>query len=79
MALGRCGLQSLPWGCPAVTLGKSFCLSAVKLGHYPLQNHEEGFKDQRWRLVGIQEVCTLFFSIIPRWLATYPLPSAHTC
>lgn len=61
-----------------MTLGKSFRLSAVKLGHYPLQNQEEKCKDQPWRLVGIREVYTLFFSIIPRWLATYPLPSAHT-
>lgn len=62
---GRCVLQSQPCSCLAVTLGKSFPLSVVKLGHYPLQNHEEGLKDQRWRLVGIQEVYTLFFSIIP--------------
>ena len=76
---GRCGLQSQPWSCLAVTLDKSFPFSVVKLGHYPLQNQEEGLEDQRWRLVGIQEAYTLFFSIIPRWLAPYPLPAAHTC
>lgn len=31
-----------------MTLGKSFRLSAVKRGHYPLQNQEERCKDQRW-------------------------------